>query len=80
MVEFRPSGNKALLRVVAYLIAFFTLAVYLPALQNDFVDWDDATYVYENLEQYWDGSHVSNLLYKLFLLDTHSTRYYYFIS
>ncbi len=42
MVKFRPSGNKALLRVVAYLIAFITLAVYLSALQNDFVDWDDA--------------------------------------
>lgn len=49
MVEFRPLDNKALLRVVAYLIAFITIVVYLPTLQNGFVDWDDSVYVYENL-------------------------------
>jgi lipoprotein NlpI len=33
---------------VAFLVALLTLLVYLPALKNDFVNWDDQIYVYEN--------------------------------
>lgn len=33
---------------VALLIALLTLIIYLPALKNDFVNWDDDKYVYEN--------------------------------
>ena len=33
----------------AFLIALITLLVYLSALQNGFVSWDDDVYVYENL-------------------------------
>jgi len=34
--------------ILAVLVAFATIAVYLPALQNSFVTWDDPEYVYEN--------------------------------
>lgn len=34
--------------IVSFLISFITLLVYLPALQNDFVNWDDNEYVYAN--------------------------------
>ncbi len=33
---------------VAAVVALLTFAVYLPALQNGFVEWDDGLYVYEN--------------------------------
>ncbi len=39
-------------RVPYYLAAFvslITFAVYLPALRNDFVNWDDGPYVFDNL-------------------------------
>lgn len=36
------------LRVSAFLIAFITFAIYLPALQNGFVNFDDNILVYEN--------------------------------
>jgi hypothetical protein len=39
--------NKRVL-AVAFLVALLTLLVYLPALQNDFVNWDDHLYIYEN--------------------------------
>ena len=32
----------------AFLIAFITFAIYLPALRNGFVNWDDDLYIYEN--------------------------------
>ena len=32
----------------ALLITALTLFVYLPVLQNDFVNWDDDKYVYDN--------------------------------
>jgi hypothetical protein len=35
-------------RTVAFLVALLTVLVYLPALQNGFVNWDDSKYVYEN--------------------------------
>lgn len=34
---------------VAFAAAFASLAVYLPALRNGFVNWDDYTYVLENV-------------------------------
>jgi hypothetical protein len=34
--------------LIALLIAFITVLVFLPALQNDFVNWDDPQYIYEN--------------------------------
>ncbi|MDA8079712.1 MAG: hypothetical protein M0Z79_12340, partial [Nitrospiraceae bacterium] len=40
-------GNKALM--IAALTALLSVACYLPALQNGFVDWDDGDYVYENI-------------------------------
>jgi tetratricopeptide (TPR) repeat protein len=33
---------------VALLIAVISIFVYLPAIQNDFVNWDDPSFVYEN--------------------------------
>src|SRR5512141_2657456 len=33
---------------IAGAVALLTFAVYLPALQNSFVEWDDNLYVYEN--------------------------------
>ncbi|GBD97563.1 MAG TPA: tetratricopeptide repeat protein [Nitrospirae bacterium] len=35
---------------VASLVALITILVYLPALQNGFVNWDDPQYIYENPE------------------------------
>ena len=35
-------------RIAALFVALITFLVYLPALQNDFVNWDDPDYVYEN--------------------------------
>ena len=40
-------NNKRSL-IVAFLVCIITILVYLPALQNDFVNWDDPAYVYEN--------------------------------
>jgi hypothetical protein len=34
--------------IVSLFISLITILVYLPALQNDFVNWDDDEYVYEN--------------------------------
>ncbi|MHC4184099.1 MAG: tetratricopeptide repeat protein, partial [Planctomycetota bacterium] len=41
----RKSKN---LLIVSFLISLITILVYLPALQNDFVNWDDDYYIYEN--------------------------------
>ncbi|MGO9613009.1 MAG: tetratricopeptide repeat protein [Dissulfurispiraceae bacterium] len=35
--------------IVAALVATFTFLVYLPTLQNDFVNYDDDYYIYDNL-------------------------------
>jgi hypothetical protein len=40
--------KKHLTYLLAGLIALLTFVVYLPSLQNDFVDWDDYIYIYEN--------------------------------
>lgn len=34
---------------LAATVALTTFLLYLPTLQNEFVNWDDSTYVYENL-------------------------------
>ena len=33
---------------VAFLVALLAILIYLPALKNGFVNWDDDLYVYEN--------------------------------
>ena len=42
-------SDKTKLYPIAFLISFLTILVFLPALQNDFVNWDDNIYVTENL-------------------------------
>ncbi len=41
-------NNKRSL-ILAFLVCIITILVYLPALQNDFVNWDDDVYVYKNI-------------------------------
>lgn len=41
-------SNKWLSRGIALIIAVITFLVYLPSLQNGFVNWDDHRYVYGN--------------------------------
>ena len=36
------------IKILVLVIALLTISVFLPALQNDFVNWDDPEYVYEN--------------------------------
>lgn len=40
--------NKKFVWLAAFFAALITFAVYIPALKNDFVNWDDQEYVYEN--------------------------------
>lgn len=51
-LDFPKTNEKPFLNTkvwaTALWIAVFTLIVYLPALQCDFVNWDDDKYVYEN--------------------------------
>ncbi len=46
MLMFSKTASK--IRIVACLVFIVTFTVFLPALQNDFVDWDDGNYVYDN--------------------------------
>ncbi len=41
--------DKILIAALAVLTALVTLAVYIPALRNGFVNWDDPTLVYDNV-------------------------------
>ncbi|MBI2400058.1 MAG: hypothetical protein HYV23_03220, partial [Deltaproteobacteria bacterium] len=41
-------GNSKLNCAIGALAAFITFLIYLPALGNDFVNWDDQMYVYLN--------------------------------
>lgn len=41
--------HKGIPYIVATFVALATILVYLPALQNKFVEWDDNRYIYENL-------------------------------
>ncbi|MBI5644003.1 MAG: tetratricopeptide repeat protein [Deltaproteobacteria bacterium] len=50
--------RKHIILAAAFLVAVLTLIVYLPSLQNGFVNWDDPGYVYKNanirsLNLYW---------------------------
>ena len=48
----RTTFNQASYKIfgISFFIILITLIVYLPALQNDFVNFDDNLYVYENQE------------------------------
>ncbi|MEK7850912.1 MAG: hypothetical protein AAB275_03430, partial [Deltaproteobacteria bacterium] len=43
-----PYSNKKLTWLAATLVVLATFIVYLPALQNGFVNWDDHLYASEN--------------------------------
>jgi hypothetical protein len=43
-----PKATPPSLIIIAASVALITFAVFLPALQNEFVNWDDNVYVYEN--------------------------------
>lgn len=43
-----PSVSNLIVVVAGILVFLVTFLVYLPALQNGFVNWDDGEYVYEN--------------------------------
>jgi tetratricopeptide (TPR) repeat protein len=43
-----PEVARGTVRATAFLVASITFIVYLPALNNDFLTWDDYLYVYEN--------------------------------
>ncbi len=45
-----PASNATPLNlvIIAALVAIVTFIVFLPALQNKFINWDDDSYVYEN--------------------------------
>jgi Flp pilus assembly protein TadD len=61
MTGLRPefSGYNTKVWTVAFLIALLTIFVYLPALQNNFVNWDDDGYVYKN-------HHIQSIDFELF--------------
>jgi Tfp pilus assembly protein PilF len=42
------TGHRLTLIYICLAVAVVTLLVYLPALRNDFVDWDDLIYVVDN--------------------------------
>jgi tetratricopeptide (TPR) repeat protein len=42
------SSRQIALRLAALVVALLVVAVYLPALHNGFVNWDDNIYVYDN--------------------------------
>ena len=44
----RNSGYRKKISVSALVVSFITLLVFLPALQNDFVYWDDDEFILEN--------------------------------
>ena len=47
-MDSRFSLYKTKVWAFAFIIAFITICVYLPALKNDFVNWDDPSHVCEN--------------------------------
>lgn len=44
-----PLGNRTSVWLSAIFVALITFVIYLPALKNGFVNWDDDLYVYENI-------------------------------
>jgi len=55
-IKLVPFSNRRIW-VAALLVSISTLILYLPSIQNDFVNWDDDRYVYEN-------EHIRSLDYK----------------
>src|SRR4030043_367011 len=47
-MDSRFSLYKTKIWAVAFLVALLAILIYLPALKNGFVNWDDDLYVYEN--------------------------------
>jgi len=47
-IGFASNAIPRNLVIIAALVAIVTFAVFLPALQNGFINWDDDLYVYEN--------------------------------
>lgn len=43
-----PARRKAILLGLSFLAAVLTFLVYLPSLNNGFLNWDDPVYIYEN--------------------------------
>lgn len=48
-IQHNPPVSRHIVWLSAVSVVFITFVVYLPALQNGFVNWDDSAYVYENL-------------------------------
>ena len=46
--QIKFSGYNRKVFWFAFLVALITIIIYLPALQNEFVNWDDDQYIYEN--------------------------------
>lgn len=46
--QLSPSSYKKPALIAAFSVLLITFIIYLPALQNGFVNWDDNIYVYEN--------------------------------
>jgi len=47
-------------RVLSFLLGLVTLAVFLPALRNDFVNYDDPDYVTSNRHEFVNPDHVTS--------------------
>lgn len=48
-MDFQRKDERNIVIWLAAVVPLITFLVYLPALNNDFVNWDDGSYVYENL-------------------------------
>ena len=70
------SGYNKKIWIVAFLVALLTVLIYFPALQNDFVNWDDELYVYEN--QYIQKINIE--FFRWMLTTTHASRYWHPIT
>lgn len=69
----RPALNPARRHLLWLTIglAVITSVIYLPALQNDFVDWDDPIYITSN-PHVLSGLSTANVLYALTTFDSHN--------
>jgi Flp pilus assembly protein TadD len=47
-IGFVPEESRLRLIIIAALVAIVTFIVFLPALQNKFINWDDNIFVYDN--------------------------------
>jgi regulator of sirC expression with transglutaminase-like and TPR domain len=67
------SGHNIKVWAVAFIVTLLAILVYLPALQNDFVNWDDNLYVYEN-------PHIKSIdfgFFKWMFTTFHATNYWH---